>query len=60
MYSSKGSVKTTTELTFDATLDVPSNTAIASALLNDTATVKALNITSNSVDVNGTGRSDNT
>jgi len=60
MYSRKGSVLTDTELTFNKTEYVPSPTEIASSILDDTATVDALNITSKSLEVNGTGRSDNT
>jgi len=56
MYSRKGSVITTTILTFNATDDeknVPSNKQIADDLLSNTTTVSALKITSNSVTVNG-------
>lgn len=60
MYSRKGSVFTDTQLTFNDAQYVPSPAEIARVLLNDTATVNALNITSNSLEVNGIGKFDNT
>ncbi len=56
MYSSQGSVITTSEVFFNSTQDVPSYDYVAMTLLSDTVTLNALNITS--FKMNDTGMSD--
>lgn len=56
IYSSQGSVITTSEVFFNSTQDVPSYDDVAMTLLNDTVTLNALNITS--FKMNDTGMSD--